>query len=445
MNEFPEDSSDMPDLDADQRRCLHCDSVLEDDAAHCPICGEISPESEDQANPTVLDREENGVDFVDENSEVEDDRESNSKESQLVIESTMEEKQSAITSILLVAIILIFSAVAIWVLQNPNSISLALVPSATPIAPTQTLTPTWTPLPAETRPPATTPTMTPIPFPTDTPQPPQLHRVVSGETLFSLSLRYGVTLDSIAQANEIASDSGLQVSQQLAIPWPTATPPLAIVAVEVGGERIVADPADCIMYEIKSGDTFFGIAARERVPLEALMAVNRLTEQSILQPGDTICIPEIIRGGVLPPTPGPSPFPTMTEPPPGPHLLYPVREATVDAPEGPVFLQWAAVKELAEDEWYMVEVTDLSDVDSHPNRGFTRQNSFQVPSYWWPAIPEIHRYRWRVQIVQVTGDRQDGSFIYTFGGKSSEDAYFNSIGVSLTSTPDPTHTLEPVP
>ena len=332
MNDISESSSDLPHLDPDTRRCLSCDSVIEDNESQCPICGEPYPEARVQSESSSSENEESEDEKVNHDVRIEEDCDSLLDDPESFIESTMEEKRSAFTTVLLLGLIVFFAAAAVWALQNPEGISLALIPTATSIAPTQTMTPTWTPLPTETLVPHNTATLTSVPAPSDTPQPARLHQVVPGETLFNLSLRYGVTLDSIAEANEIPSNSGLQVSQQVIIPWPTATPPLARVAVEVGGETIVADPAGCIMYEIKGGDTFFGISARERVPLEALMAVNRLTEQSILQPGDSICIPEIIRGGVLPPTPGPSPTATATEPPPGPQLLYPIREANIDPP-----------------------------------------------------------------------------------------------------------------
>jgi hypothetical protein len=213
--------------------------------------------------------------------------------------------------------------------------------------------------------------------------------------------------------------------------------------VDIGGEVIIADPTNCRIYEIKGGDTFFGIAARERVDLRALMAANRLTDQSVLQPGDTVCIPEIIRGGVLPATPGPSPTPAPTEPPAGPSLLYPIQQAEVLPEDEPFFLQWVAVKDLADDEWYMVELTDLSDVESHPIRGFTRQTSFQVPDSWRPDVPETHLLRWRVTLVKVTGERQDGSYIYSFAGRTSDDAYFSWLGAIPTPTPPPTATASP--
>jgi LysM repeat protein len=328
-------------------------------------------------------------------------------------------------------------------LQNPAVASLAIFPTETPLPPTITWTPTWTPLASETSPPTETPTITPTPRPTETPQPPRSHTVASGETLFGISLRYGVSMESIADASGLPADAALQVSQQLLIPWPTATPPLTAVEVEIGGETVIADPTDCQVYEIRNGDTFFGIAAGQRIDLRALMAANRLTEQSVLQPGDTICIPKIIRGGVLPPTPGPSPTPSPTEPPAGASLLYPIEGAEVTLADEPLFLQWVAVKDLAEDEQYMVELTDLSAVDSHPIRGFTRQNSFQVPGSWRPTVPEAHLMRWRVTIVRVVGERRDGSFIYTFLGRSSQDAYFTWVGA--VPTPTPTASPTPVP
>jgi LysM repeat protein len=435
MVEKPGDLSNS-DLNAGQRnRCPNCDSVVAPDANKCIYCGEqLEAEEQDLGSSLSINDNEN-----DRNEHLQNEKERQGTSGEFeVISSNLVERRSAITSIVLIGVIILIGALAIWVMQNPDEFSTVFIPTETRESPTRTLTPTWTPLPSETPLPSATSTTTPVPRPTNTPLPPRVHQVVANDTLFSLSLRYDVSIESIAQANGISAGAGLQVSQDLVIPWPTATPPLERVAVEVGGETIVADPTNCRMYEIQGGDTFFGISARERVPLEALIEVNRLTEQSVLQPGDQICIPEILRGGVLPPTPGPSPSPTVTKPPSGPELLYPLDDATIDNQDGTLFLQWVAVKDLADEEWYMVELTDLTSVDSHPSRGFTRQTSFQVPQSWRFSRLEMHRYRWRVQIVQVTGEREDGSFIYTFGGSSSEFGHFNWLGGIPAVAPTPT-------
>jgi LysM repeat protein len=433
-------------------RCPHCDSVVSPSDERCLMCGASLRERPTASHPAVDVSQP--ADEVGPTSSQEDKApepvESQRSDAELpaettgvptVVESTMVERQSPLLTWLTAALVVILGGLAVLWLRNPAAASVALFPSPTPLAATLTYTPTWTPLPSETSPPTDTPTITPTPFPTDTPRPPRMHRVESGETLFGLGLRYGVSAESISLANELPPNSPIQVAQELVIPWPTATPPLAPVEVELGGETVIADPTGCETYQIQSGDTLFGIAGRLRVDLRALLAVNRLTDQSILQPGDSLCIPRIIHGGVLPPTPGPSPTPTATSPPSGPQLLYPGRETTVEQPDGPLVLQWAAVKDLEESEWYMIEVTDLTDVEGHPMRGFTRATAFRVPADWRPDVAETHTMRWRVSIVQVTGRRADGSFVYSFGGNSSEDALFYWLGAVPTATP----TLTPTP
>jgi LysM repeat protein len=353
----------------------------------------------------------------------------------------MKEGLSPAAVLLTVTVLVISFLAGGYIIRHPFSRAVVFLPTSTAIPPTPTFTPTASPTPTGTVASTETPTITSTPLPTDTPKPPRFHTVASSETLFGLGLFYGITANSIAEANGLPPGSGIQVAQSLVIPWPTATPPLVPIEVEVAGQTIIADPTDCEFYQIQGGDTLFGIASRSGVDLRAILAVNRLNDQVVLQPGDVLCIPKIIRNGVLPPTPGPSATPTQTPPPQGPQLLYPIQDAVVEPPEGPLVLQWAAVKDLAPNEWYMVELTNLSLPDSHPWRGFTRQTAFRVPSSWRPTVVETHLFRWRVSIIQVTGERDDGSFIYTFGGNSSTPDFFSWLGHIPTPTPTATSSL----
>lgn len=135
----------------------------------------------------------------------------------------------------------------------------------------------------------------------------------------------------------------------------------------------------------------------------------------------------------------------MTPEPPGPSLLYPVQEAVIEQPDGLITLQWVALRDLAEDEWYMVEVTDMDVLDSSPWRGFTRDSAFQVPSSWRPPVDELHQMRWRVSLVEVTGFREDGLPLFTYGGQSSDDAFFTWEGAVPTPTLVPTATNTAIP
>lgn len=347
----------------------------------------------------------------------------------------------------LVTVLVVMGLGGAWLALRDQApaVMAAFMPSPTPLPVGPSPTPSVTPTASPTPPPTVAPTETPVPLPTSTPRDPRVHSVGAGETLFGLSLLYRVSAESIAAANGFNVGAPIQADQSLLIPWPTPTPPLESVLFDLNGEQVVADVTDCEIITIQSGDSAYALSANRGVPLEAIIAVNRQTMESIqlLQPGDTLCIPRIVLADTLPPTPGPSPTPMPTSLPVGPTLLYPVEGASVD--DSSLLLQWVAVKDLTESEWYMVEMQNLEQDNALPWRGFTRDTSYRVPPEWRPVIPEPREMRWQVSIVQVTGRRSDGTFTYAYGGESGRPAHFTWMGSVPTSTPTttPTATLAP--
>lgn len=438
MNEHNE----LPNAET-ERRCPHCDTVVEAGATRCVMCGatlddDVVVETTAVSSPPTVSQSTPSADHA-----------------PAVVESVMRERRSSIFFWLTAAVVVVFIGLGAWFLRfRGDELAVALVPTLTPIPPTPTYTPTWTPLPTDTPAPTAVPTETPVPPPTDTPQPPRFHDIAAGETLYGISLLYRIAAESIAEANGFTVENPqVQAGLQLQIPWPTATPPLESILIEVDDRTFLADVTDCQMYSLEPGDSLLGLAGKFDVPAEAIVQVNRLTQERIdfLQPGDTFCVPKIVNSDMLPPTPGPSPTPTATSYPAGPSLLYPVNETVIEPADKTLTLQWVAVKDLGENEWYMVELTDEDVADSLPLRDFTRDTSFKVPPEWRPALfePESHQFRWRVSIVQVTGERADGVFTYTYGGRASGDAYFTWLSATPTPTPTPTPlptatpTLEP--
>ncbi len=424
-----------PDLEAGESRCPHCDSVVPDNALQCIMCGATisTDEMVQETSEKPAEKEDIPEVAADTQTPIPD-----------VFESVMHEHKSRSLFWLTLVIAMLTLVVSLMLLRTQDAeLTLAMMPTLTPFPPTMTHTQTMTPLPTETSPPTETKVPTSTPAPTDTPRPPRFHNVATGETLFGLSLFYRISADSIADGNGIPINSPIQVGQQLQIPWPTATPPLESLILEVRGESLVVDATDCEIVTIEEGDSAYGLSAEKGVPAEAIVAVNRLTDESIqlLHPGDTLCIPKIIHGDSLPPTPGPAPSITSTSFPVGPNLLYPIHDAVLEPGDDQIALQWVAVKNLDESEWYMVELADLDVLDGIPYRAFTRDNAFQLPTSWRPIVPELHQMRWRISIVQVSGQRDDGEFIYRYGGQSSEDAFFSWLGAVPTATPTPT----PVP
>jgi len=399
---------------APEYRCPRCDSIVPVGVNVCVMCGlprMTAPEAADlspsPSEPTVTTAEE--------------------PDAPPVIESKVRETRSSLLFWIVTALVVAFLGGGWLALRDQApEVMAALIPTTTPLPPTITATPTWTPLPSDTPPPSVTPPPTNTPAPTSTPRDPRSHAVAAGETLFGLSLLYRVSAESIAQTNGFDVNTPIQAGQSLTIPWPTATPPLESVLLEINGEQVMADATNCEIVEIQSGDSAYALSALKGVPLEAIIAVNRQTQESIqlLQPGDTLCIPRIVYGDAIPPTAGPSPTPSLTPPPAGPSLLYPVDGATYSEANGSPVLQWVSVKDLAADEWYMIEMRDADDRDSLPRRGFTRDSSFRVPLDWRPEADTPRRMAWTVSIIRETGRRSDGGLIYTFGGNQSASSFF---------------------
>ncbi len=97
-------------------------------------------------------------------------------------------------------------------ITKPTPTPFTPAPTATPARPTATSTPaptaTSTPIPA-----------TPVPTATPTPEPtPIIHTLQAGDTLIGLARQYGVTVQSIQEANGITDPRGLLVGQQIIIP-----------------------------------------------------------------------------------------------------------------------------------------------------------------------------------------------------------------------------------
>jgi LysM repeat protein len=408
--------SEQESQPAAEERCPRCDSILPQSAERCLMCGLARPSEPADGSAAILVA-------VDESAA----RMAAFPENPTILEFPVRESRSQ-RLFWLVATLVVIGLAATWLALRDEGprVMAAFIPTTTPLPPTVTNTPTLTPLPSPTLPPSPTPSPSSTPAPTSTPREPRFHTVGAGETLFGLSLLYRVSADSIAAANEFDLNAPIQSGQNLVIPWPTATPPLESVLLEINGEPVMADATSCEIITIQSGDSAYALSAIRGVPIEAIIAVNRQTQESIslLQPGDTLCIPRILYGDTIPPTAGPSPTPSLTPPPGGPVLLYPADGASFAADAGPIVVQWAAVKDLGADEWYMVEVRDLDDRDSLPHRGFTRDQSLRLPDEWRPSGEGQRHMQWRVSIVAVTGRRSDGGFIYTFRGATGAPSHF---------------------
>lgn len=106
-----------------------------------------------------------------------------------------------------------------------------------------------------------------------------VHIMKDGETLYGVSRKYNIPLDTLIKTNAIKDPAKIRTGSRLTIPD---------------------------LYEVKKGDTLYGIARKNGISLKELTSLNGLREDSILKPGKTLLIPRKA---------GPSPSQTIVSAP----------------------------------------------------------------------------------------------------------------------------------
>jgi LysM repeat protein len=232
-----------------------------------------------------------------------------------------------------------------------------------------------------------TPTATETPVPSDTPQPPLSYKVVTGDTCVAIAAAHNVSSQSIILLNNLDPNCNLSVGRTLLIPLPTPTPsPLPSATLGAA----VATQVPRTTYTVHSGDTLAGIAKFYGVTVADLMDVNGLTDPGSITAGQVLIIPleRVI-------TPGPSPTATLPPPWPAPNQLVPADGQSFNASDV-VTLQWTAVGTLRADEFYIVNVEDVTCNCARTYRQATTETKLIVPATFRHTDATLHVYRWTV-------------------------------------------------
>lgn len=167
-----------------------------------------------------------------------------------------------------------------------------------------------------------------------------VHEIRAGDTLFQLSLAYGVTVNQIARASEIGNPDRIAVGQQVTIPKcgttgfippPTSVPPPTVdpatipptpepAALEIASAddtrstlieqaqtslldnaqtdaeiefsiQSASLPSPGGSYTVQQNDTLFGIAVQLGTTVELLAALNDITDVDSLNAGEVLQTP----------------------------------------------------------------------------------------------------------------------------------------------------------
>ena len=277
-----------------------------------------------------------------------------------------------------------------------------------------------------------TPTVTLTPEPTYTPLPPIEYQVSDNDTCSLIAVIYGVTINSIADLNDLPPNCGvLSVGQTILIPQPTPTAsPMPTGTLSVSE----ATESSCqkMEYRVGENDTLSGIAANYAVSVETLKTYNGLTSNNIYS-GQIIIIPLCERL----PTAGPTPTPTLPPPYPPTNLLLPADGAVFAGNNETIALQWAAIGGLLENELYAVTIEDLTEGQGKKLIDYTSDTKYNIPTNFRPSENAPHVIRWWVQPVRQSGTTEEGDTIWVPAGSQSNPRVFSwsGIGVVVTQAP----------
>ncbi len=96
---------------------------------------------------------------------------------------------------------------------------------------------------------------------------PLFHLVQQGETVYSLSRKYNISVDTLMALNDIPGDASIRIGQQLYLREPPAE-------IETSAEKIHNPSEPYTFYEVLKGDTMYNIARKFNVTVEDIQEWN---------------------------------------------------------------------------------------------------------------------------------------------------------------------------
>ena len=115
----------------------------------------------------------------------------------------------------------------------------------------------------------------------------QEYTVEEGDTLSSISQKFGISLETILWANNLDKNSVIKP-----------------------GQKLIILPVDGVLHEVRAGDTLSGIAEKYQAKIEDIISFNELESPDDIYIGDILIIP----GGKMPsPKPAPQPLTPLAQ------------------------------------------------------------------------------------------------------------------------------------
>ncbi len=116
------------------------------------------------------------------------------------------------------------------------------------------------------------------------------HLVQKGETLYSISRKYELTVQELRTANNLSEKDVLKAGQKLIIPTADIENAAALAASPTAAASSY-DAKNLDVYVAQKGDTYYGIARKNNINVAELFSINGLSSDSVLKAGQKLKVP----------------------------------------------------------------------------------------------------------------------------------------------------------
>ena len=116
--------------------------------------------------------------------------------------------------------------------------------------------------------------------------------VKKGDTLYSISRKYEITVAELRTANNLSENDVLKEGAKLVIPSADISNAAALSSTKTSStENKPASKASSAVYEVQKGDTLYGIARKYGIKLPELLAMNNLDTNATIKIGQKLTVP----------------------------------------------------------------------------------------------------------------------------------------------------------
>lgn len=114
------------------------------------------------------------------------------------------------------------------------------------------------------------------------------YKVEKGDTLYSISRKYQITVAELRTANNLSENDVIKVGQKLIIPDADIGTAAALSSTKTAGSSVSASTAKTVEYVVAKGDTLYGIARKNGMTVADLMAINNLDSSAVIKVGQKL-------------------------------------------------------------------------------------------------------------------------------------------------------------